>query len=111
MVRRFRDRTESGYSKGIDIKGSDGDAVKAARSGRVVFADELPGYGKTIILKHEDGYYSVYGNNAKLLVGLDDLVFKNKTISFIGETGDIAYLHFEIRRKSIEDNPLYYLPK
>ncbi len=111
VISRFRDRTDVGYNKGIDIKGSNGDAVKAARRGRVVFADDLFGYGKTIILKHDDGYYSVYANNAKLMVALNDLVFKNKTISYIGQTGDIAYLHFEIRRKSIEDNPLYYLPK
>lgn len=111
VISRFRDRTQTGLNKGIDIKVSVGSPVRAARTGRVVFADNLTGYGSTVILKHDDDFYSVYARNEKILVELNDLVFKNKTISHVGKTGDMAYLHFEIRRKGIEDNPLYYLPK
>ena len=84
--------------------------VKAARTGRVVFADYLSGYGYTVILDHLDGLYSVYARNSKLLVKLGELVLRNRNIAQIGRSGNLAYLHFQIRKKSIEDNPLYYLP-
>jgi murein DD-endopeptidase MepM/ murein hydrolase activator NlpD len=111
IISFFRDRKGTSTNKGIDIKINEGASIGAARTGRVVFADELLGYGQTVILDHEDGLYSVYSNNAELVVKLNDLVFKNKIIAYGGTVRDLAYLHFEIRRKSIEDNPLYYLPK
>ena len=110
ILRYFRDSLGPKVSQGIDIQAKEGDFVKAARSGRVVFADYLPGYGETIILDHLDGYYSVYGHNAKLLVGLGEAVLKSNTIAQIGRTNNLAFLHFQIRKNAIEDNPLYYLP-
>ena len=88
----------------------EGDMVKAARTGRVVFADYLSGYGYTVILDHSDGLYSVYAKNSKLLVKLGESVLRSKDIARVGRSGSLAYLHFQIRKKSIEDNPLYYLP-
>jgi len=38
------------------------------------------------------------------------LVLKNNAIALVGHSRNLAYLHFQIRKKSIEDNPLYYLP-
>ena len=71
----------------------------------------IPGdYGNTVILDHLDGYFTVYSNNARILVNLGDVVLKGKEIAQIGRRNDLAALHFEIRRNSIEDNPLYYLP-
>lgn len=101
----------NGYaSKGIDILAAEGKEVKAARSGRVVMADRLSGQGHIVILDHEDGLFSVYSQNSKLNVKLGDRVRKNDVIALLGRNGDTAYLHFEIRRKSVEDNPLFYLP-
>lgn len=110
VVGYFHQRREGRVNKGIDIRAQEGDMVKAARTGRVVFADYLSGYGYTVILDHLDGLYSVYARNAKLLVKLDEYVLKNKEIAQIGRSSDLAYLHFQIRKKSVEDNPLYYLP-
>lgn len=110
VIKYFHERYEGRVSKGIDIKAREGDEVKAARRGRVVFADYLSGYGHTVILDHSDGYHSVYAKNAKLFVKLDELVLKNKVIALVGRSSRLAYLHFEIRKNSIEDNPLYYLP-
>ena len=110
VIKYFHERLGDQVSKGIDIRAQEGDMVKAARMGRVVFADYLSGYGYTVILDHLDGLHSVYAMNSKLLVALDDLVLRNKNIAQVGRSNNVTYLHFEIRKKSIEDNPLYYLP-
>lgn len=110
VIRYFHHRRGSRVNKGIDIRAQEGDMVKAARTGRVVFADYLSGYGYTVILDHLDGLYSVYAKNSKLLVKLGELVLRNSDIAQVGRSSDLAYLHFQIRKKSIEDNPLYYLP-
>ena len=110
VIRYFHHRQGGRVNKGIDIRAQEGDMVKAARTGRVVFADYLSGYGYTVILDHLDGLYSIYAKNSKLLVKLGELVLRNGDIAQVGRSSNLAYLHFQIRKKSIEDNPLYYLP-
>ena len=102
---------EGGYfKKGIDIQAPYGEEVKAARTGRVVFSDRLVGYGETVILDHEDGFFSVYAQNAKNLVSLGDRVVKNTPICQVGGTQKLSYMHFQIRKNAVGSNPLYYLP-
>ncbi len=110
VIKYFNDPIGPYLNKGIDIEVEEGTVVKAARTGRVVFVDDLMGYGNTIILDHQDGFYTIYAHNAKPLVKLGDLVLKNKDISFAGKRNNVAFLHFEIRKKSKEKNPFYYLP-
>ncbi len=97
-------------SRGIDIRASQGEVVRAARSGEVVFADYLPGQGYMIILEHPDEFFTVYSKNAQLLVSLGDRVGQSQPIAHVGQDDRLAYLHFQIRKRSKEDNPLYYLP-
>jgi len=111
IIKYFHQRQKNGeIHKGISIQAQEGDTVRAARTGRVVFADYLSGYGQTVILDHLDGLYSVYARNAKLLVKLNELVLKSSGVAEVGASDHLAYLHFEIRKNSVEDNPLYYLP-
>ena len=110
VIKYFHERYGNVISKGIGIKARVGDEVKEERTGRVVFADYLSGYGYTVILDHSDGFHSVYANNSKLFVKLGELVLKNTSLARVGHNRNLAYLHFQIRKKSIEDNPLYYLP-
>ncbi len=110
VIAYFNQRTGSRVNRGISIAAQEGETVHAARSGKVVFADYLPGYAFTVILDHEDNFFSVYGENAKLLVKTGDQVQQNDPLAQVGRTGDLAYLHFEIRKNANADNPLYYLP-
>ncbi|MBF0521559.1 MAG: peptidoglycan DD-metalloendopeptidase family protein [Candidatus Omnitrophica bacterium] len=110
VIKYFRESRDGLVNKGIDIETEKGQLVEASRTGRVVFADYLPGYGRTVILDHGDGYFSVYAHNAKLLVRSGDFVLKNKDIARVGESQNISYVHFQIRHSAVEDNPLYYLP-
>lgn len=97
-------------SRGIDIQTKVGGKVYASREGRVVFADYLNGYAQTVILDHQDGFFTVYGNNARLLVGLGDYVMKGQVLASIGTVGNKSYLHYEIRHGHRAKNPLHYLP-
>ncbi len=110
VVHYFREPMGNAFNNGIKILAQQGDAVKASRSGKVVLADYLSGYGQTIILDHGDGYYSVYANNDQLLVKLGDAVNQGTDIAYFDKDQDSTYLHFEIRKKTVADNPLFYLP-
>jgi len=98
-------------NRGIAIETMEGQPVVASRQGKVVFADYLAGYYYTVILDHLDGYYTVYGFNSKLAVGLNDVIAKGDKIAFAGKKGATPMLYFEIRRNSKAENPLYFLPK
>ena len=102
-----------GGNKGIDISGSRGQAVKAAASGRVVYAgNALRGYGNLIIIKHNDDFLSAYAHNDKILVADQQEVKAGQEIAKMGSSGtNTVKLHFEIRYKGKSVDPIRYLPR
>lgn len=110
VIAYFQDRRGAAVNAGIDIKAVEGEIVKAARDGRVVFADHLAGYGQTLILDHSDGFFTVYAHNARLIVQLGDQVARGEKIAQVARDGSLAYLHFEVRKGERPSNPLHYLP-
>ena len=104
---------KSSTRKGIDIAGRLGQKVKAASAGRVVYSGSgLRGYGKLIIVKHNEQYLSAYAHNRKLLVKQGSKVKLGQVIAEMGRSGaDRVKLHFEIRREGNPVNPMRYLPK
>ena len=99
-------------TKGIDIVGMRGQAVTASAGGKVVYSGEgLRGYGKLIIIKHNDTYLSAYAHNSKLLVKEGEAVIKGQKIAEMGSTdAGLVKLHFEIRKNGKPVDPLKYLP-
>ena len=99
-------------NKGVDIVGKIGDPVVASASGRVVYSGTgLRGYGKLIIIKHNQTYLSAYAHNSNLLVKEGQNVVRGQKIGEIGDTDSSqAKLHFEIRRLGKPVDPLKYLP-
>ncbi len=106
----FGERYRSRITKGLLIETREGTQVKAARSGKVVFADYLNGYAHTVILEHTDGFNSVYGQNAKLTVRVGDQVAQNEPVGYVGCSGNDCFAYFEVRKKGASVNPVYYLP-
>ena len=100
-------------AQGIKISGRAGDSIRAAESGKVVYSGSgLIGYGRLIIVKHNDNYLSAYGHNREILVSEGDQVTKGQQIAKMGTAGDGGpLLHFEIRRNGKPVNPARYLPK
>ncbi len=99
--------------KGIDISGKSGQRIKAAAVGEVVYSGSgLLGYGKLIIIKHNETYLSAYAYNSKLLVKEGDRVKAGQPISEMGQdhTGRTV-LHFEIRKNGKPVTPTKHLPK
>jgi lipoprotein NlpD len=99
--------------KGIDIGGHDGQPVKAAANGKVVYAGSgLVGYGRLIIIKHNENLLSAYGHNSKLLVSEGDQVKAGQQIAEMGSSGtNRTGLYFEVRKDGKPVNPLHYLPQ
>jgi lipoprotein NlpD len=99
-------------NKGIDIAGTKGEAVLAAAAGRVVYSGSgLRGYGKLVILKHNETWLSAYAHNERLLVGEGDVVKKGQKIAEMGASDtDAVKLHFEIRKLGSPVDPLKQLP-
>jgi lipoprotein NlpD len=103
---------EAKNRKGVDIGGASGDPVWAAADGKVVYADSgLRGYGKLIILKHNNLYLTAYAHNQTLLVKEDQMVKKGQKIAEMGSTdSDRVKLHFEVRKQGKPVDPSKYLP-
>jgi septal ring factor EnvC (AmiA/AmiB activator) len=100
-------RNGSLHWDGVLIKAREGTPVKAIHSGRVLFADWLPGQGLLIILDHGDQYMSLYAHNQVLLKEPGEWVNSGDTIARSGNTGGqaVAGLYFEIRHKGKPTNP------
>jgi lipoprotein NlpD len=99
-------------NKGVDIAGRPGDPVVAAAPGRVMYTGTgIRGYGKLIVIKHDDGYNSVYAHNRAILVKEGQSVTRGQRIAELGATdSDQPKLHFEIRKSGKPVDPMKYLP-
>ncbi|HOT43783.1 MAG TPA: M23 family metallopeptidase [Spirochaetota bacterium] len=112
----FGNRTDPLYGErqfhcGIDISANVGTPVKAAASGRVIFSGWKAGYGNCVILRHENGFITVYAHNSKNLASVDGDVKQGEVLAYSGMTGAVtgAHLHFEIRKYVNPLNPLRFL--
>ncbi|WP_426369843.1 peptidoglycan DD-metalloendopeptidase family protein [Pseudocolwellia sp. HL-MZ7] len=100
-------------SKGINIAGRRGQPVLSTADGIVVYAgDALSGYGKLIIVKHNEDYLSAYAHNDHILVKEQQTVKNGEKIAKMGSTdADKVMLHFEVRFRGKSVNPMKYLSK
>ncbi len=109
VVSTFND---SANLKGIGIAGKLGQPVLASAPGRVIFSGTgIRGFGKLIVIKHNDTFLSVYAHNNELLVKEGQAVSKGQRIAEMGSTDtDQVKLHFEIRRFGKPVDPVKLLP-
>jgi len=96
---------------GVDIAVPVGTPVMAAASGRVIFAGRMRGYGRIIIIQHDNHYVTVYAHDSINLVREGQMVSRGQVIGRVGRSGRTtgANLHFEVRHNNIASNPLLYL--
>lgn len=95
---------------GIDVKVYIGDTIRAAFSGKVRVVKNQgrrTGYGKYIIIRHENGLETVYGHLSKQLVNEEQYVEAGEVIGLGGNTGRStgSHLHFETRFLGQAINP------
>ena len=105
--------SESSTNKGIDIAAKVGDPVLAAGPGKVVYSGQgLRGYGRLVIVKHNNTWLSAYAHNSTLLVKEGQTVSRGQKIAEAGSTdSDVPKLHFEIRRQGKPVDPVKLLPE
>ncbi len=96
---------------GLDLSARVGTPVKAAKEGKVIFSGWKNGYGNVVIIKHDDGYITVYAHNRNNAVAVDESIQTGQVIAYSGMTGAVtgAHLHFEIRKYLTPLNPLRFL--
>ena len=96
--------------KGVDFAAPQGTPIKATGAGRIAFAGWEGGYGKAILIRHDNKYSSFYahlsGFAKKLSVG--SYVKQNQLIGFMGSTGLAtgSHVHYEFRINGVQHDPL-----
>ena len=97
----------------IDIGAPTGTPVVAADEGTVITAGwSSVGYGNMILIRHPDGYVTLYAHLNNIGVSYGDYVARGQRIGSVGSTGRSTgpHLHFEIQTGGRSYNPLVYLP-
>ena len=112
LVASFGQQRASGVNwQGTVVATTRGAAVHAVSSGRVIYADWLPGLGLLCIVDHGSGYLSLYGYNDELRKAAGESVATGDVIATVGDTGGRpeAQLYFEIRRsgKPLDPRPWF----
>ncbi len=93
---------------GVDVAAPEGEPIKAAAAGIVIFSNWVNHLGNTVIIYHSDGYFSIYGHNQRNTVHAHQRVERGELIGFVGNTGisDGPHLHFEIWKNGLPLNPV-----
>jgi septal ring factor EnvC (AmiA/AmiB activator) len=98
---------------GIDIQALRGSNVRCIFSGVVSLITYMGGFGNTVIVDHNDGFYSVYAHLDQILVSSNEFIEDGFVIGTVGESGFLEgpQLHFEIYGNNKNLNPLEWLKK
>ena len=99
--------------KGIEILGLEGQEIRSVAKGKVIYVGEdLAGYGKLTIIKHDNNVLSVYGHQQSILITEGQTVQAGQSIGTMGNTGaDEVKLLFEIRKDGESIDPVKFLKK
>ena len=114
VVHKFGPGASGERNDGIKIAVPLDTPVLATADGVVAYTgDGVAGLGGLVMLKHGDGWTSVYGHNRQLLVQRGQSVKRGQAIALSGDTGfaDRPELHFELRNGRTAVDPLGQLPK
>jgi len=109
-TRRLLNKELKSVHRGVDIRGKEGEHVRAANTGKVVLVENLFYGGNTVILDHGQGIYSLYMHLSGFNVALNENVSKGSIIGFVGSTGRATgpHLHFGIKVLTVSVNPISF---
>lgn len=100
------------HHDGIDLAAPVGAPIRAIADGQVMYADPHGGYGRYIVIRHNNGFTSHYGHCEKMDVAPGATVVAGQIIGTVGSSGVSTgpHLHFEIRHNGAAQDPEHYLP-
>lgn len=98
--------------KGVDYGAPIGSPIMATADGRVAFAGSQGGYGKTVIIRHRNGYQTLYAHLSRFSRGMKagKRVEQGQVIGYVGQTGLAKgpHLHYEFQVAGVHRNPLSF---
>ena len=112
FMRPFGEKRRHHTHAGVDIRGSRGQDILAARDGVVAFCGRTKtGYGTMVVLDHGDGVQTLYAHAQRILVTSGEAVRRGQPIALVGRTGNATteHCHFEIRLENRAVDPMAYL--
>jgi murein DD-endopeptidase MepM/ murein hydrolase activator NlpD len=112
VIASFGSSLNGGRNNGINLAAPEGTPIKAAEDGVVSYAgNELVGDGNLILIRHSNGYVTVYAHAKELLVKRGDQIKRGQVIAHSGQTGNVntPQLHFEVRRGATPLDPIRFL--
>ncbi|MGC4040919.1 MAG: M23 family metallopeptidase [Flavobacterium sp.] len=92
----------------VDIALAKNTPIKSISSGKVIFADWTSNTGNVVIIRHNNGFISVYKHAASLTVSQGDAVRTGEVIALAGSTGQEStgvHLHFELWKDGYAVDP------
>ncbi len=99
--------TGKGGHTGINISAPKGTPVKAANNGVVSRTEQIPGYGKVVLVRHDKGMITVYAHLDQITVKRGDVIEAGQKIGTVGKTGNVKepQLHFKINKGKTPVDP------
>ena len=99
------------FHTGIDIAAPRHTPVRATRSGQVIFAGWMSGYGRSVVIRHDGRFTSLYSHCQTLRVSKGQTVQRGTIIATVGSSGRATgpHCHFEIRQGERPTSPMSYL--
>ena len=99
------------FHYGLDFRARKGTRVYASKSGKVIRSGWRSGYGNYVLIKHAEGFETLYGHLYIIRVKNKQHVKQGQIIALSGNTGRSTgpHLHFEIRKNGKNVNPIQYL--
>lgn len=101
------------FHSGVDLGYDYNEPVLAAFDGLVIHVGNYSRSGVTVILRHDEGTYTMYGHNTKAVVNMGERVRTGQEIALAGSTGYSTgpHLHLEIWQNGVYLNPMDYIQK
>jgi murein DD-endopeptidase MepM/ murein hydrolase activator NlpD len=99
---------------GVDLANKRGTPILSAGEGVVVYTGRgFKGYGKLVVVEHDNDWATLYAHLDKILVKEGQKVPRGHKLGLMGRTGRASgvHLHFEVRRYKQPVNPLAFLPE
>jgi len=99
------------FHAGVDLAARYGQPVRSTANGIVVYAGWKRGYGRTIIIRHQLGFTTLYAHLSKIRVRIGSYVGKGQVIGYAGSSGYSTgpHLHYEVRYLQRPINPVYFI--
>ena len=99
------------FHSGVDFKGRQGDSIRATGNGVVSFAGYNGGYGRCIVINHNESLQTLYAHLKQIDVKEGQTIQSGDHIGLMGSTGRSTgpHLHYEVIFDDKKINPLKYI--